>query len=191
MVDAVAQRVVPSRALIFVYFPLLVYLVGLRQWYAAARSTALEQLVQARADILVASGALTAALASTVNNARGMSSGSRAAADEMVAQAIQSSDAGASSQAARAVRDAARSSVRTSSRRLWIDSATVRESMPWRDIFAVSLRTHPLPMAAAALLERKPKPTDADIEEAMTNLCRCGTYQRVRAAIHRAAGAQA
>ena len=46
-------------------------------------------------------------------------------------------------------------------------------------------------MAAAALLQRKPKPTDADIEEAMTNLCRCGTYQRVRAAIHRAAGAQA
>ena len=44
-------------------------------------------------------------------------------------------------------------------------------------------------MAAAALLERKPKPTDADIDEAMTNLCRCGTYQRVRAAIHRAAGA--
>ena len=46
-------------------------------------------------------------------------------------------------------------------------------------------------MAAAALLERKPNPTDADIDEAMTNLCRCGTYQRVRAAIHRAAGAQA
>jgi isoquinoline 1-oxidoreductase alpha subunit len=46
-------------------------------------------------------------------------------------------------------------------------------------------------MAAAALLERKPKPTDADIDEAMTNLCRCGTYQRVRAAIHLAAGAKA
>ena len=44
-------------------------------------------------------------------------------------------------------------------------------------------------MAAAALLERKPKPTDADIDEAMTNICRCGTYQRVRKAIHRAAGA--
>ncbi|APW43718.1 (2Fe-2S)-binding protein [Rhodoferax saidenbachensis] len=43
-------------------------------------------------------------------------------------------------------------------------------------------------MAAAALLERKLKPTDADIDEAMTNICRCGTYQRVRAAIHRAAG---
>jgi isoquinoline 1-oxidoreductase alpha subunit len=43
-------------------------------------------------------------------------------------------------------------------------------------------------MAAAALLERKPNPTDADIDEAMTNICRCGTYQRVRAAIHRAAG---
>jgi isoquinoline 1-oxidoreductase subunit alpha len=43
-------------------------------------------------------------------------------------------------------------------------------------------------MAAAALLKVKPKPTDADIDAAMTNLCRCGTYSRVRAAIHRAAG---
>lgn len=42
-------------------------------------------------------------------------------------------------------------------------------------------------MAAAALLERTPQPTDAQIDEAMSNLCRCGTYQRVRAAIHRAA----
>jgi isoquinoline 1-oxidoreductase alpha subunit len=43
-------------------------------------------------------------------------------------------------------------------------------------------------MAAAALLKRKPKPTDRDIDEAMTNICRCGTYQQVRAAIHMAAG---
>ena len=43
-------------------------------------------------------------------------------------------------------------------------------------------------MAAAALLKRKPKPTDKDIDEAMTNICRCGTYQRIRAAIHHAAG---
>ena len=42
-------------------------------------------------------------------------------------------------------------------------------------------------MAAAALLKQKPKPTDADIDAAMTNICRCGTYQRVRAAIHAAA----
>jgi isoquinoline 1-oxidoreductase alpha subunit len=42
-------------------------------------------------------------------------------------------------------------------------------------------------MAAAALLDKKPQPTDADIDAAMSNLCRCGTYQRVRAAIHRAA----
>jgi isoquinoline 1-oxidoreductase alpha subunit len=42
-------------------------------------------------------------------------------------------------------------------------------------------------MAAAALLDKKPRPTDADIDAAMTNLCRCGTYQRVRRAIHRAA----
>ena len=43
-------------------------------------------------------------------------------------------------------------------------------------------------MAAAALLRKTPKPTDKDIETAMTNICRCGTYQRVRAAIHQAAG---
>ena len=43
-------------------------------------------------------------------------------------------------------------------------------------------------MSAAALLARKPKPTDADIDEAMRgNLCRCGTYQSVRAAVQRAA----
>ncbi|MCE2949362.1 MAG: (2Fe-2S)-binding protein [bacterium] len=43
-------------------------------------------------------------------------------------------------------------------------------------------------MAAVALLRAKPKPTDKDIDDAMTNICRCGTYQRIRAAIHRAAG---
>ena len=43
-------------------------------------------------------------------------------------------------------------------------------------------------MAAAALLKNKPKPTDQDIDEAMSNLCRCGTYQRIRSAIHVAAG---
>jgi isoquinoline 1-oxidoreductase alpha subunit len=42
-------------------------------------------------------------------------------------------------------------------------------------------------MAAAALLAQTPHPTDADIDAAMSNICRCGTYQRVRAAIHRAA----
>jgi len=42
-------------------------------------------------------------------------------------------------------------------------------------------------MAAVALLEKKPKPTDADIDAAMTNLCRCGSYARVRTAIHAAA----
>ncbi len=42
-------------------------------------------------------------------------------------------------------------------------------------------------MAAVALLAAKPKPTDADIDEAMTNICRCGTYGRIRTAIHTAA----
>jgi isoquinoline 1-oxidoreductase alpha subunit len=41
-------------------------------------------------------------------------------------------------------------------------------------------------MAVAALLKDKPKPTDADIDKAITNICRCGTYQQVRAGIHAA-----
>ena len=42
-------------------------------------------------------------------------------------------------------------------------------------------------MAVAALLKEKPKPTDADIDAAITNICRCGTFQQVREAIHAAA----
>src|ERR1043165_7470124 len=42
-------------------------------------------------------------------------------------------------------------------------------------------------MAVAALLKEKPQPTDADINAAITNICRCGTFQQVRAAIHAAA----
>jgi isoquinoline 1-oxidoreductase alpha subunit len=44
-------------------------------------------------------------------------------------------------------------------------------------------------MAVAALLKEKPNPTDADIDAAITNICRCGTYLRVRAGIHTAAKA--
>ena len=43
-------------------------------------------------------------------------------------------------------------------------------------------------MAAASLLKKNPNPSDKDIDEAMTNICRCGTYQRIRAAVHVAAG---
>jgi len=46
-------------------------------------------------------------------------------------------------------------------------------------------------MAAAALLKQIPKPTDADIDQYVSNICRCGTYPRVRAAIHKAAEAHA
>jgi isoquinoline 1-oxidoreductase alpha subunit len=44
-------------------------------------------------------------------------------------------------------------------------------------------------MAVAELLKLKPKPTDADIDREITNICRCGTFQQVRAAIHAAANA--
>jgi isoquinoline 1-oxidoreductase subunit alpha len=44
-------------------------------------------------------------------------------------------------------------------------------------------------MAVAELLKNKPKPTDADIDQTITNICRCGTFQQVRAAIHAAASA--
>jgi isoquinoline 1-oxidoreductase alpha subunit len=43
-------------------------------------------------------------------------------------------------------------------------------------------------MAVAALLKDKPSPSDAEVDAAITNICRCGTYQRIRAAIHAAAG---
>jgi isoquinoline 1-oxidoreductase alpha subunit len=46
-------------------------------------------------------------------------------------------------------------------------------------------------MAAAAMLKSKPQPTDADIDTFVDNICRCGTYPRIRAAIHRAAGQKA
>ncbi len=46
-------------------------------------------------------------------------------------------------------------------------------------------------MAAAAMLKAKPQPTDADIDAFVDNICRCGTYPRIRAAIHRAAGQKA
>lgn len=46
-------------------------------------------------------------------------------------------------------------------------------------------------MAAAALLRKNPKPTDQDIDEAMSNICPGGTYQRIRAAVHMAAGRRA
>jgi isoquinoline 1-oxidoreductase subunit alpha len=46
-------------------------------------------------------------------------------------------------------------------------------------------------MAVTALLKEKPKPTDADIDAAITNICRCGTFQQVREAIHSAAKAKA
>jgi isoquinoline 1-oxidoreductase alpha subunit len=44
-------------------------------------------------------------------------------------------------------------------------------------------------MAVAALLKDKPQPSDAEIDAAVTNICRCGTYARIRAAIHTAAQA--
>jgi isoquinoline 1-oxidoreductase alpha subunit len=43
-------------------------------------------------------------------------------------------------------------------------------------------------MAAAAFLTQMPNPSDSDIDDNITNICRCGTYPRIRAAIHRAAG---
>jgi isoquinoline 1-oxidoreductase alpha subunit len=46
-------------------------------------------------------------------------------------------------------------------------------------------------LATVALLKRIPQPTDADIDAAISNICRCGTYQRLRRAIHRAAGQSA
>lgn len=148
----VLQHVVPTRLISPVFYLVVVYVVGLRQWYAGARAQAVDRLVQARAANLVASGALTATLASVVDDVRQMSIGSRTAADELLVHAMQSPDPGASSRAARAMRTSVRTSVRTSSHRTWSDGPVVRDSIVWRDMLSVSLRAYPLPLAAAALL---------------------------------------
>ena len=73
---------------------------------------------------------------------------------------------------------------------LGADSAHVRQA--WQDI-DVSQCGYCQPgmiMATVALLRDKPSPTDADIDAAITNVCRCGTYNRIRRAIHAAAKQQ-
>ena len=60
--------------------------------------------------------------------------------------------------------------------------------MIWTDFYLVCFLIG-FGLSAVALLAKKPHPTDADIDDAMSgNICRCGTYQRIRKAIHRAAG---
>jgi isoquinoline 1-oxidoreductase alpha subunit len=74
---------------------------------------------------------------------------------------------------------------------LAVDGALHRVQQAWlaHDVPQCGYCQSGMIMAAAALLRTKPQPTDADIDAAMTNICRCGTYQRVRAAIHAAAKA--
>lgn len=72
------------------------------------------------------------------------------------------------------------------------DAVGRRVQAAWRDLDVVQCGycQSGQVMAATALLRDKPAPTDADIDAAMSgNICRCGTYQRIRAAIHRAAAA--
>ena len=145
-------EVLPSRLPMAAFYLLAVYVVGLRRWYAAERARAVDELVDAQAANLVASGALAATLASAVDDARQMSSGSRAAADELLARAMRMDDPQAPALAAEALRDTARTSVRGSSHRLWREARPAAEFISWRDILTVSVRSHPLPWVAAALL---------------------------------------
>jgi isoquinoline 1-oxidoreductase subunit alpha len=67
-------------------------------------------------------------------------------------------------------------------------SHAVQKAWAWVDVPQCGYCQSGQIMAAAALLKSIPKPTDQHIDEAMTNICRCGTYQRIREAIHLAAG---
>lgn len=67
-------------------------------------------------------------------------------------------------------------------------SHAVQKAWAWVDVPQCGYCQSGQIMAAAALLKSTPKPSDKDIDEAMTNICRCGTYQRIREAIHLAAG---
>jgi len=68
------------------------------------------------------------------------------------------------------------------------DSSPIQKAWLAMDVPQCGYCQSGMVMAAAALLAKAPEPSDADIDAAMTNICRCGTYQRVRAAIHAAAG---
>ena len=89
---------------------------------------------------------------------------------------------------------------------LWVSAVAGRDITTIEGLAAADDRLHPVQqawiehdvpqcgycqagqiMAVADFLERVPKPTDADIDKNITNLCRCGTYVRIRKAIHRAA----
>ena len=65
----------------------------------------------------------------------------------------------------------------------------VQQAWIANDVPQCGYRQSGMIMAAAALLAEKPNPSDAEIDEAITNICRCGTFQQVRAAIHAAANA--
>jgi len=138
-------------ALIPIYL-LSVYVVGLRRWYADERTRVLRALVDARASALVASGALAATLAGAVEDARTMSSGSRAAADELLARALTSDDAASPARAADALRDTARTSVRSSGHEVWRSSQDIPDSVSWREVLSISMRAHPLPIVPLAVV---------------------------------------
>jgi isoquinoline 1-oxidoreductase subunit alpha len=72
---------------------------------------------------------------------------------------------------------------------LAVDSKLSRVQQAWleHDVPQCGYCQPGMLMAVAALLKEKPKPTDADIDAAITNICRCGTFQQVREAIHAAA----
>jgi isoquinoline 1-oxidoreductase alpha subunit len=73
------------------------------------------------------------------------------------------------------------SAVKATDKILTIEGLSAKNSHPVQRAWAEQI------MAAAALLKEKPNPSDGDIDAAMTNICRCGTYQRIRAAVHLAA----
>ena len=150
--DYLVRDALPPRIPLIAVYLLLAYVVGLRGWYSRERARVHAERVEARAATLVASGALSSTLASVVDDARRMSTGSRADADEMLAHALRSGDPAASARAAAAVRDAARTSVRSSGHRLWQVSPGTPESVRWREVLRASLRAHPLPMWPPALL---------------------------------------
>ena len=74
---------------------------------------------------------------------------------------------------------------------LAVDGVLTRVQQAWidHDVPQCGYCQSGMIMAVTALLKEKPRPTDADIDDAITNICRCGTFQQVREAIHAAANA--
>jgi signal transduction histidine kinase len=134
-----------------VLFPVVTYLVGLRQWYVTTRRTAEQELVRAETARMEAGDDVDATRALIIETARREISPSQREASDLLKAAVRSESPGDLTRAAESLRSTARTAVRSTSHDLWVDdgtSATIR----WRSIVPGALGRYPLPLLLPVLI---------------------------------------